>query len=210
MTQALATNDLIKVQLWSVDIEQASVNTFHYRVTGVGSPTATLEDFLAGWITAVNSDYKDLLNVNTDFRGAVAQIVFPLPLMVAVTSVTGAGAGTGGATTGPRQTAGLLSWRTPFAGSAGRGRTYIPFPAAEDMDTDGTPTPAYVTRLGNFSSALLAFQNVSSGGRTASVELIIKAQNSSAFKTVTLVIDNKKWATMKKRGSYGRPNTSPV
>jgi len=92
MTQALATNDLIKVQLWSVDIEQASVNTFHYRVTGVGSPTATLEDFLAGWITAVNSDYKDLLNVNTDFRGAVAQIVFPLPLMVAVTSVTGAGA----------------------------------------------------------------------------------------------------------------------
>jgi len=209
MTQALAVNDIIKAQLWSHDAEQAAVNTFHYQVTAVGGVAATLEDFCDLWSGAVFLAYKALLNQIATFDGVLGQIIFPLPLFTSVKNTGDAGVGTGGATAGPRQTAGLISWKTALAGPGGRGRTYVPFPSNSDVDTDGTPNATYVGKLGDLDNALGAFTTVSAGGRSATVAIGIRQSKTGNFVPFNAGVNNKKWATQKRRGSYGRPNSSP-
>jgi len=209
MTQALTVNDIVKVQLWSHDAEQAAVNTFHFKVTAVGGLIATLEDMLASIDSAVSTLYKAILNQNATFDGILGQIVFPPPLMVHAVNVTGAGGGGGGAQGAARQVSGLIRWGTPLAGPGGRGRNYLPFTAADDSDGIGKPTAAYQASAAAFAVAMSSFTAVSAGGRTATVAFGLKKRNSGIINLVTSGNVEPKWATQKRRGSFGRPNASP-
>jgi hypothetical protein len=209
MTQALVVNDIVKLQLWSHDSEQAAVNTFFYKVTAVGGSIGTLEDMTDAFSTAVHTLYKLILNQQTNFDGVLGQIVFPPPLMVAVKNNGDAGGGTDGPDAAARQAAGLIAWGTPLAGPGGRGRTYLPFTSAIDSEGIGVPNAAYIIAATNFAAAVLTFTTFSIGGRSATFEFGLKKRNSSTFTPVTQGVVASKWATQKRRGSYGRPNASP-
>jgi hypothetical protein len=209
MTQALAVNDIVKIQLWSHDAEQAAVNTFHFKVTAVGGLIASLEDMIKDIDDTVEALYKAILNQQATYDGILGQIVFPPPLMVHVVRTTNAGAGTGGAQGAARQVAGLLRWGTPLAGPGGRGRNYLPFTSNADSDGIGVPTAGYGANATAFAVALSSFTTVSEGGRTATVAFGLKKRNSSTFTAITSGNFEQKWATQKKRGSFGRPNSSP-
>jgi len=209
MTQALVVNDIVKAQLWSHDEEQAAVNTFYYKVTAVGGLIATLEDFAANFSSFVSTEYVALLNQQAIFDGVLAQVVFPLPLMVHVVNTSDAGPGTGGINGAARQVAGLVQWGTPLAGPGGRGRTYLPFTSTIDSETFGKPTGAYITSASQFATKVSTFTSVSTGGRTATVAFGIKKRNAGVITLVTTGGISSKWATQKKRGSFGRPNSSP-
>lgn len=209
MTQALAVNDIVKIQLWSHDAEQAAVNTFHYKVTAVGGTIATLEDMIANIDAAVATLYKGILNQQATYDGILGQIVFPPPLMVHAVDVSSAGAGAGGAQGAARQVAGLIRWGTPLAGPGGRGRNYLPFTAADDSDGIGKPSAAYQASAASFAVAISSFTAVSAGGRTATVAFGLKKRNAGIINLVTSGNVEPKWATQKRRGSFGRPNSSP-
>ena len=208
--RTLAVNDVIKAQIWSADSEQAAVNTFHYLVTAIGGASIDESTWSTAFSTAVNSTYKLLLNTSTTYRGTMAQVIFPLPLRVAQSNIADQGAGTGGAGGAARQTAGLISWKTTLAGPGGRGRTYIPFSAAGDSEGIGVPTAAYLTKLQNFGIAVSAFVTAGGGGNTATFALGMRSTVTGVFTVFTSLVSQQRWATQKRRGSYGRANTSPI
>jgi hypothetical protein len=55
----------------------------------------------------------------------------------------------------PPQSAGVITWRTGFAGRSFRGRTYLPG-VSESDSTDGTLSSGYLTRLGTIITQMLA------------------------------------------------------
>lgn len=209
MTQALAVNDIVKLQLWSHDSEQAAVNTFHYKITAVGGLIGTLEDMVDAFSTLVHTHYKALLNQQTNFDGVVGQVVFPPPLMVSVKNNGDAGGGTGGVSGASRQTAGLIAWRTALAGPGGRGRTYLPFTSDGDSTGIGIPDAGYLAAAGTFAVDVSTFTTFSTGGRSATFEFGLKKRNSGTFTPVNDGNVVAKWATQKRRGSFGRANSSP-
>jgi len=209
MAQLLAIGDLIKAQIWTSDSEQAAVNTLHYHVTGVSPAPPSLQQFLDSWAAAIVPKMIALLTVQAKVDGTFAQVVLPKPLQVGVSSAIGVGDGTGGAFGAARQTSGLISWRSQRAGPGGRGRTYVPFPASDDTEGNGIPNDAYMARLGALTLALEEFVTFTVGTNVGTVELIVKSHNSDAFNVVTSGISVQKWATMRRRGSFGRPNFSP-
>lgn len=210
MAQNLAVNDIIKAQLWTSDSEQASVNTFHYRVNSITGSIPTLSDFLEQWLTAGAATYRACLCASAHFDGGLAQIIKPLPLFTAIKSLTGQGNGAVVEPAMSRQTAGLLSWKTPLAGPGGRGRTYIPFPGTASSSGLGIPTNGYVSDILAFAVAISAFDTVTVTGGTATVKIGIQQSKTGNFVEYNDVVANQKWATQKRRGSYGRPNFSPV
>ena len=210
MVQALAAGQVVKAQLWTTDGEQAAVSTWHYHVEAVVPVAPDLQDFLTSWLAAVATAYKALLCASAHLDGGQAQIVFPLPLMNALTSPNGAGNGVVAEPALARQTAGLLNYKTAFAGPGGRGRTYIPFPGAPDTIGNGRPSDDYVTRLNTLALALGSFVTVTGAAGTATVQVGLKGATAGDFRPFTSSHGSDKWATQKRRGSYGRPNVTPV
>jgi hypothetical protein len=219
MATPLQPTDLVQVRLWCTNSEQASVNSFWYLISSVGSPAASDQDLAtelgAGFMASV---VPPVINNLTTYNGVQAQIhrlALGIPIVfAAVSSVTGAGPGTGGAIALPRQTAGLTHWSTHLAGRAYRGRTYWPFPATAHDTGDGTPTTAYVTAINAIASGLVAITGISGSG-TAGCNFVINHRKNKAgiIPPQTFIISGTseaKWGTQRRRGSFGRPNVSPI
>jgi hypothetical protein len=207
---ALQAGDILEFKIWTTDSEQASVNTFHYLVDTVGTPAGTDADFNTGLESLVAATWKTLINNNATFKGTTTQIINRIPKPVYVTETGSAGVGSAGAIAGPRQAAGLISLKTNYAGSRYRGRSYIPFPSSTDMSGNGVPGSAYTTKLTTLNGILLAWVTVTTGGRSADFDLVVYSKKFSTTALVLTILARTAWATIKKRGTYGRPNTSPI
>lgn len=210
MATVLAVGNILKMAAWTVDGAQASVMTFYYNVVAVGGVPATDQDAADVWASNCGVSLRAMINGNANYNGVVVQRVFPLPLTVDVFSTTNAGAGTAGSPALPKQVSGLVSWYTALAGRSKRGRTYIPFPSATDDTGDGVTTAGYVTRLGTFSTAVNTSTAVSVGGRTATLSQVLFHRGTNLFDVITAKLPRGQWATQRRRGAYGRPNSSPI
>jgi hypothetical protein len=210
MALVLAINDIIRAQYVCSDSDQASFNTVHYKVTGVGGTPATLDDFAATWEAAIHALVKPLICNVSSFDGVIAQVISPLPLMARVFSTIHQGVGTGGAVGQGRQVAGLIRFRTDFAGPGFRGRNYLPFPSTSASQLYGTPTAAYNTAALALADAIFNFAAFAVGGRTATVDMGLFKRAGSIFTPVTNVSASPDWATQKRRGTFGRPNLPPI
>jgi hypothetical protein len=209
MAHPIVANNILAARIWVQDVEQASVTTHHYRVVStVGNPS--LESFADAVDAAVAADYKGLLYNGAEYRGVQAYLMSTLPPPSPAVSVTNAGIGTGGAVGLPRQTAGIISWLTQYRGARYRGRTYVPFPPTGGDEDQGKPNAAYVAAMGSLATDLYNLTTVGSGGNTADVELGIWSEKFSSFEPITGNLLRSEWGTIKKRGSYGRPNNSPI
>jgi hypothetical protein len=218
MGRTIEGGDILKFSLWCSDSEQASVNTFYYAVTNIGVGGPPLDDEAAlDFDTAVQASIKALISNTATYRGSQCQIVSRPPFRIPQPSVVNAGVGTAGAIGMARQTAGLISWYTDFPGPSGRGRTYVPFPSTSDDAGLGLPTNGYITKLENFKDALVDLTNITGAGGTSATVAIALAHYSlprtaEQVPTVTFLrshISRGKWATQKRRGSYGRSNAVP-
>lgn len=219
MSSALLVGDLLKCRIWCSNSEQASVNTLWYQVLSVGGPPATDLDVATLLDTGfLQHALPPILNNLTTYNGVQVQIYRPIGgtyfIYAAEDSVAGAGPGTAGAIALPRQTAGLTHWGTVFAGRQYRGRTYWPFPAVASDLGDGTPTSAYVSQVDTIGTAFLAFTAVTGSG-TATVQLVMMHRKPKVGDTplptiIRVATAENKWATQRRRGSYGRPNVSPI
>lgn len=210
MSQPLAINDIVRLQMICADNDQASFNTVYYQVTGVGVSVATLEDMVANFSALVAPLIKPLIYNGASFDGIIGQIISPLPLMARVLNGNDTGIGTGGAIGLARQVAGLIRLRTDFAGPGFRGRNYLPFPSNSHNQAYGLPTNAYVAAALLLATDMKAFTSVSVGGRTATVRMGLWKRAGSVFTPITSVDAASDWATQKRRGTFGRPNIAPL
>jgi len=207
----LASGNLVQVRVWCNQLEQSSVNTFYYRVgTVIGIVT---DQNLANQIDAVIAPLmKPILQNNADYQGVTAQILNATPRPIPVQSTSNAGPGTGGAVGLPRQACGFTRWLTDFAGPRNRGRTYWPFPGTASDQDQGVPSDAYLNDLTDLVSGLRTFDSVSGDdpGDSAGTVMVIHSQFVPSPVPIRTGVSIRKWATQRKRGSFGRANSSPL
>jgi len=219
MAVIINDGDYVQVRAWTVDGDQASVQRMWYFCNGHTGSAATdqeVADLLEALLAPL---YKPIINNRATWPGLQVQVLKGSIWSAEVQSVVHAGAGTGGADALPRQTAGLIGWRTPLGGRQYRGRMYLPFPATAHDTGDGVPTAAYVTAATTLTSNWLTDNFFGSGGNSVQILPIIKHGPTkgtppvppvSPWTLITTGITNNKWATQRRRGAYGRVNNSPI
>ena len=212
MANAVDTTMVAKVQIFTFDTTQVGINTLWYKVTAVGGTPATDQDIADVADAFFGGSIKPLLNNNAEYRGIRVQMylaIAPIPLFVDVVSTNSAGVGTGGPTSLPKQSSGIISWYTNLPRQANRGRSYIPFPAAEHDSGDGFPDAPYVTALNALRGQIRAFNGTTTGGRTCSLQQVLFKRFTKTFEPVVIGLARPLWATQRRRGSYGRPTGVP-
>jgi hypothetical protein len=210
----LTVGDIFVTKVWCQDAGQASVNRVYSVVTSVGTLPATDLDVAVQTDTTMGMLMPLILNNNATYRGTQVQIVSNPPLTIAAESVAGAGPGTGGATSLPKQICGLISVITPLSGVRYRGRLYLPFPSTAMDVGDGKPTASYQLNAVNVGDAFFLVRNVSTAGRTATWnQVILHKPGKSAVPPPTIISSfdiSGAWATQRRRGDFGRLNESPI
>jgi hypothetical protein len=206
--------NIITMRVWTTQAEQAAVNTFHYLVVAVGGTGANLQTIADAFDTAISADWRSLVPSECEYKGAQAYVdQVPLPNF----AIGNAHAGGGGAAgvTQARQACGIITWITAFAGRAFRGRSYMPFPPTTDDQSGGIPTNLYLAALSTMAGDLLAFGTAGTGGNTTTMQMVLLHKKNKAGVTpppsaITLGFPRPRFATQKRRGSYGRANSSPI
>jgi hypothetical protein len=212
MTVPFQVGDFFSLKAVCRDTEQVAINRFWYRVQTVGGSPLTDQDVATYADTFVGPDYKAFLNNNAEYRGVLVQVVRGADTFIAAVGNANAGFGTAGPTSLPRQTAGITSWYTALGGRRYRGRTYWPFPAAQDDTGDGAPSVGYATRIDTAAGHFAVFNAYGVGGRFASFQLVILHRKvlPTQWDAIQTRFTRTVWATQRKRGAYGKANRSPV
>lgn len=211
MASYYADGDKIAVRLFCKAAEQVSVNVLHYRVesqTGNGAFPSQVADAMAN---KVSDEMKALLSAEALYAGLSVQRIAPGVPDVQTYSTIGAGAGLVVGDLLPRQTCGIITKRTVFAGRAYRGRVYLPFPSEASNDTDSTPTAVYLGDLDLLAAELVDPVTAGAGGDTTSIVPVLKNKLPHAeWPRLVVCVARDKWATQRRRGSYGQANVSPI
>ncbi len=221
MSTVLAAGQLVQLRVWTQwgGAVQAAVNTSWYLVSGVGSPAATDADVASFMDNLIAPFMKPLIHNVSRYQGVQAIICSGTApnkaVNVPASAITNAGVGTGGAVPMAGQVCGILRFQTILAGSAGRGRWYLPFPSQTADSGGGSASAAYIAAGMSLGNVVGVDQPITVGGRTATLLRVIRHGKNKAeiYPPPTPVnsfsVDNT-WATQKRRGSFGRHNVSPI
>lgn len=208
----MALGDIYEQKLYCRLGDQLAINVRHWYVS-VAAGTAPTQ---AEWMTSMDnlnqgSLYRAFLPLDASYRGYTLQQIFPGPFTLPSISLNQQGVGSINAQVLPRQTAGLGSLSTSFAGRAFRGRVYFAFPTELHNTQAGEPDTAYQALAG----ALLATWHGSitaQGGGAGGISTLTSGVFHRASNSITRiegVIVRPMWATQRRRGSFGQPNTAP-
>jgi len=214
----------VRFYCWHAASSQIGINTVRFEIRVATDPGLILESRdLCGEISNEAAPlYKALLDSSAKYAGCSMQD-FPGRQTIADWSKNGAGNGTVVGTDVPTQASGLLSLRTNLAKRSGRGRLYIPFPSIASCDADSLPNTAYVEALDDLGSWIQGPLALSVGPDNIPVVLYGEIVNvpkkrkiddpptpPQVFKVIEKTFGVKKWATQRRRGSYGRKNDLPA
>jgi len=210
MALNLSANDRLEVRFHCQDVEQGSINTVFFRVVAV-TGAVTDKDAAVHFDGDIGTELPNFINTEARYLGCTVRIANRLPLPIVQTSTASAGDGLASGNPLPRQSAGLISFRTALAGPGGRGRWFMPFPAASSNDGGGKPSAGYKGSLATFGVALLATISIPAlvGGGSADVAFVLWSRKNAAMRAIEDIQASPLWATQRKRGGFGKPNTSP-
>ena len=197
----------VKTYCFNAARNQLGINVNHFEVSTVGTPPATDQDFANQWDTVMNFWLKNCLAADCLYYGASVQRVLPLPRTPLAFTTASQGAGLDAGVSLPNQVTGLVTFLTGSAGRAYRGRNYMPFPSASEEQPE-VPKVAYVAAVQNYGNAVVNFHTVAGMG-AALVQHVIRHRSGSAPTNTTAALARRKWATQRRRGDYGRPNSVP-
>lgn len=206
----MAVGDIYEVKLFTQQGPQMGLMVFHYRVSAISAPEATVDQIAAAMEGSFASLVKAVMTAQADFRGASARKVRPLPIGVEFLTGNFPGPGTIGGDPLPPQVSGIITLRSALAGRANRGRKYVPFPAEASNDTGFAPTAAYLTVMTNLANEFDDMQNVPNGAGSSDLTPVIFHRLLGTTTDVTFALVRNAWATQRRRGAYGRPNVAPV
>lgn len=210
----MALNEVVKVTWFTQLGGQAGLITHAYMQNST-NPTRVLNENdiaqLEGDISAqMPAEIRALLAQEAEYVGCKIRTWRTAPALdVEASSQTSAGAGAS-ANPGfaPRQLAGLLRKRTAIPTRRGKGRMYVPFAAFDDVTDEGNPSAAYLVGLGNLADALMETREVTIDGQPALFIPCVTGQDRPAVGIpLTAIVVATEFATQRRRGSFGRPNT---
>jgi hypothetical protein len=222
MSYLVSPADVLVVKVWTTDAEQAAVNRFYVTVSSVTGASKSQLQIAQNYDAALAPLYKLMMNNQVSYRGVEVQRVWPLPVIDAESTVANAGAGTGGAQQLARQTCGVISSTTLYAGPPYRGRLYLPFPAAALQDaTLDVPVAGYLANALTVAGYIWQQNVVVGGGNSATLLPVIwhgkygyPARTPPivpySFTYISGFNVQSRWGTQRRRGDYGRPNRSPI
>jgi len=206
---SIAVNGYLQAVVYCQLGDQLGLNVLNYKLTSCTEDPAS-EQLLCDALSALlKPKYADVLVSSASYIG------------VALRKMEAGGPGAyyyrRNATVGnfdpdplPRQVAGIISWRTGTSGRRGRGRSYIPFPAEENNTASYVPSAGYLTAVQALRTTILNTGAMAYGDfGAATLALQIKAADSFTYTPVVFGLTPAKWATCRRRGSYGRPNVLP-
>lgn len=204
----LSVGDILELKCFTYLEEQVGLNVHHFIVKGADAG-ATLEEFAAGLDLQLAPVMVPLLSDQAEYLGVQARRIFPGPPTAPVTANTQASVGQVGGTPLPKQTCGLISWRTVIGGPRGRGRTYVPFPGSNANDASSAPTATYFANLGDLRELLATQINLGAPFSNLQVRKQIWNPGGVLGEDVTSGIERGKWATQRRRSDFGATNERP-
>jgi len=220
----LEVGDAIQIQIFCSLGAQTSVTSWYYTVDTIpglsDSAVARLlaDAFVVPWTALMCNDAQyDGVKVTNLTQTTIAPSLAP-PKQDTF--------GNAGAIPLPRQCAALVGLLTERGGKHGRGRRYLPFPAAADNESDGiaTPTDGYRNRCNNLLATIAQRWVINAGGGAALTLVPVVRANLTVqpvppvdpplpptwnYFPITRYLIPDAWATQKRRGYYGRANFSP-
>lgn len=212
MPTPIQVDDIITVRAVTYDTDQLGLNTMHYVVNATGSVVNTDQDFANNIDGLLAPLYIQVLNNIATYRGVSVQIRRAGMLFAAAFSNGNEGPGTAGAVALPRQCCGLVGYTTALAGVRFRGRMYIPFPATASDNGDGLPSGGYTADIFNISQLFFGYNGPITPTGPTWLPAIIHAPGISAVPLPTPITGSfsvGKWATQRRRGSFGKQNPLP-
>lgn len=201
----------MRIYCWNNGAKQLGINTVRLRVASAtpGGPIDS-QELSESLSTSIAPMYKDLLDSSCEYLGLSLQD-FPYRLWYPEYSNASQGPGLIVGNDAPSQASGLVSFRTLYGKPSGRGRIYIPFPSVTSNGADGLPIDDYVEDLQVLGSYFSA--NITATTSTQAIVLVAIIANSTGSGPTKDIINGigvKKWATQRRRGSYGRQNVVPT
>lgn len=210
MANALADLDILTVRLVAAAGNQVSYNILTYEVNS--SSLGGIEDTDVGPALdlVLSAPMVNVLCDQATYRGLDIRRRLPTQTAPLATTTSQGPGGIVGSLM-PRQTCGVIGKGTGLGGRRFRGRSYIPFPAEESGDVDGTPEAAYVTLLQTLADAIAQAVNVT-GAVTGGSAVLVPVLFHDALGTntpITNCVARPKWGTQRRRGSYGQAEGPP-
>jgi hypothetical protein len=208
MTTLLTAGMTMRMTVACVETDQVALNDFYWFCTAVAGASQTDAQAAAQLDATLAPLYKPALAALAEYYGVKIQIIDPLPMPIFATSTANTGPGTGAGGPVPGQVSGLVSLKTNLSGRANRGRLYIPFPAASFVEAaSALPTVAYDTLLLAIANVLKLPFLVTTGADSATLLPMIWHRASRTKTPIVMAEESGKFATQRRRGNYGRPNT---
>lgn len=206
----ITTGNIVEVRFFCQFGDQGSVNVRHYNTTthsGNGPDLKLVADEISGTIAPL---LIGTISVEAHYRGTGVRVVAPPPISLEALSNAGAGQGTGAGIALPRQVCGIVSLRSETGGRRARGRFYVPFPPTSQNQVGGIPTPGYMVNLASIGGFLVTTITVGTAPNQATLVPVVWSKKYASSYPLKTIVTPQMWATQRRRGSFGRPNTSPI
>jgi len=204
----MSVGDVIQITTWCQADDQAGLNVFHYRVTAVSSVGSNSTSNLAAGLQSAGlpAAMKAALSSKAYYKGMLVRRLYT-DLSVDIGDATGGGQGTVSGDMLPRQICGFIRKQSDVPGRRLSGRFYMPFPGEGSNDPDSIPTETYQGLLQDIATILVSTRTWGTGG---SAEPVIWDRNTPAnTRTYSTTRVAARWATQRRRGSFGKTNISP-
>lgn len=202
----MAVGDILQSRIETSFGTQSSQNIRHWRVSAEVAPAATHAQIAANLDTSIAPLYKAVLSTSATYRGVAVRRIFPLPPTIEAIANANLGAGTIAGDPLPKQTAGVVTFRTALAGRKFRGRFYAAFPAESDNNASTLPSNAYVAGLALLGGVFTLSRTIPNGAGSTTIDPVIWHRRTSTFDVITNIVARTIWGTQRRRGDYGRPN----
>lgn len=202
------------LEVWSCRIytkfnDQVAINVLNYVIGSTLADQVTDLEAAADIAVHLATEFKACISSAATFQGVGLQRRSPAPPGQEALSAVGAGVGGVTGDPLPRQVAGLLSFKTQYAGPRYRGRMYIPFPGESDNDTDTTPTASAITRFDALLDKVIANVNLTGAVGNALAIPVIRSRKFGTYEQILGGVVRDNWATQQRRGAFGPKNISP-
>lgn len=201
------------LEVWCQRGSQASVARLAYNISAIVGAGITYGDFVDFMTPLYAPVMKAVLSADAMFRGCLVREVANPPASPPAPAFNNASAGAGLVVGNamPSQVSGLIKFGTRLGGRKGHGRMYVPFPNQTSTGALGDPLPAYVASLTAIGAVVTPTRTiVGAGGGSATFVPCIFHRVAETVTPISFATPSPSWATQRRRGDFGRANSSPV
>lgn len=200
--------DKYEFKTYCIQGDQISINVGNYLVASLTGAGLTDQELADAFGTDASFRYKGWLNSVAQYVGCSVRNL-SVPLSPAVTSTNGAGSGSATGDPLPRQVSGLIHVETATGGRTGKGRKYVGFGTEQWNGTDGNLTLGGFFVLDSVANLWGLPKAYAVGLRITGLQPCVRNRVSGNFTPIIKSHPDDRWATQKRRGSFGRQNPIP-